>query len=241
MIYPEAIAHRAGLLAQENEMTHTPEEIKLVAKALWKSANSEPVSYSEFAPEWSEQAAALLDALAALRPSPALDALAMQWAAAEVVQRPFLPADIGGDLICDRYQGECSAAAIMTLPAPTPESALAEAQRLAPQIAGLAAERMKREAAETLHRHASGLNWHPMNVRDAVTAILTLPTGYTDAQLDAEAVARPKVRAMVERSANLAYDAVRRMRAAHVACNDLMTEANELLGEAKALKGAEHE
>lgn len=205
-------------------MTHTPEEIELVANALWGMQDT------HWHEAYNTQAATLLDALAALRPTPALDALAMQRAEPEkfhyyamsfqsfMVGKAISASVYIGwpdmNITKDRIQEAKDGAAVpatavligasylghMTREEMTGETlSTPEAQRLAPQIGVLVAERMKREAAQVCDPLMTKCNCDACNsIRRCRDAILALPTGYTDAQLDAEAMARPKVRAVVD-------------------------------------------
>jgi hypothetical protein len=174
MITPEAIAHRAMLLAQENEMTEQ-DAVEVLAKALCK----EDLVLPDFAQRTQQH------------------------------QEDY----------------RVSARAILAA--------------LAPYFGSLAAERMKREAAEELR----GLGYGT-----AVRTILAIPTP-TEDQLDADAMARPKVANVVVQLENLLSVYQRpdeRMCCDGRECGCMgataYQEAEHFARAAlRALKGAEHE
>jgi len=95
-----------------------------------------------------------------------------------VARRPFLPFSLGGDLICDPEQGECTANAIDRIPAVTP---------------ALDAAAMQRMAAEAAWSVGGGDRWTRGACQEAILA-LPLPT---PADRLADARKLPEVAAML--------------------------------------------
>lgn len=113
------------------------------------------------------------------------DDLIRRGDAKAVAQKQFLPSTIGGDLICDPEQGECTANAIDRIPA-------------APSALGAAA--MRERAASVPYDPKYGTDWLGMSA-----AILAIPLP-DEAALTADALRLPKIKALVEAAEDAEYD-----------------------------------